>query len=368
MSDTTASRRLPRARQEHILRELELRGSIRAAAVAEQLGVTEVTIRRDIIDLEKAGRLARVHGGAISLAAAPRPQPARALAGLVLPSSTGSHFPDVVRGAEAASLALRARVVLASTHYRSAVERKHVERLIELGVEGLMIAPTLRDQTVDDIATSLQELSVPVVLVERRLDDSTRLAHYDWIRTDHARGAMLAVEHLAGLGHPSVGLALLDRTPTAPSIRDGHARAVAQLGLAPAPVQPLPKDENAPDLTDAALEAFLDDCLASGTRAVLVHTDFHAARLVEIAMDRGLRVPDDLAIVAYDDENAELAIVPLTAVSPPGRELGRLALQTLFERIRSDDAGAIPPRHVQLVPQLTVRRSCGAPPTAARTA
>ncbi|GAA4769802.1 substrate-binding domain-containing protein [Microbacterium gilvum] len=368
MTDTTAPRRLPRARHEHILRELELRGSVRAAAVAEQLGVTEVTIRRDIIDLEKAGRLARVHGGAISLAAAPRPQPARSLAGLVLPTSTGSHYPDFVRGAEAASPALRARVVLASSHYRGAAERKHVERLIELGVEGLMIAPTLRDQTVDDIAASLQDVTVPVVLVERRLDDSTRLAQYDWIRTDHARGAMLAVEHLARLGHASVGLALLDRTPTAPSIREGHARAVEHLRLAPAPLQPLPKDEGEPDLADAALEAFLDDCLANGTRAVLVHTDYHASRLVEIAVDRGVRVPEDLAIVAYDDENAELAIVPLTAVSPPGRELGRLALQTLFERVRSDDPAAIPPRHVQLVPRLTIRRSCGAPATVSRSA
>jgi DNA-binding LacI/PurR family transcriptional regulator len=90
-----------------------------------------------------------------------------------------------------------------------------------------------------------------------------------------------------------------------------------------------------------------------------VHTDFHASRLVEIALDRGLRVPEDLAIIAYDDENAELAIVPLTAVSAPGRELGELALRMLFERIRSDDPRALSPRHIQLVPRLVVRESCG---------
>ncbi|WP_460796838.1 LacI family DNA-binding transcriptional regulator [Microbacterium sp. GXF0217] len=360
MTDATVPRRLPRARHEHILRELELRGSVRAAAIAAQIGVAEVTIRRDIIDLERVGRLVRVHGGALSLTSGGAPQPATALAGLVLPS-TGSHFPDVVRGAEAASPALRARVVLASSHYRAAVERKHVERLVALGVEGIMIAPTLRDQSIDELAASLADVPVPVVLIERRLEDASRLARYDWVRTDHAHGARLAVEHLAALGHGSVGLALLDRTPTAPSIREGHAKAVEQLGLRPAPIQPLPKDGEA-DAADGALSAFLDACITEGARAVLVHTDFHASRLVEIAMDRGIRIPEDLAIVAYDDEHADLAIVPLTAVSPPGRELGRLAMQMLFERIRATEDEPASPRHIQLVPRLVVRRSCGARP------
>lgn len=354
--------RLPRARHEYLLRELELRGSVRASAVAEVLGVTEVTIRRDIIALDRAGRLARVHGGAISLTATTKPRPAQSLVGLVLPGS-GSHFPDVVRGAEVASQALRARVILAASNYRASVEQRQVERLVELGVEGLIIAPTLRDRTVTEVAALLTEVPVPLVLVERQLEESAQLAQYDWIRTDHVRGTRLAMEHLVTLGHRSIGLALLERTPTAPSVREGHARAQPELGLQDAPVQSLPKDDGSElDLADRALEDFLDACLTSGTRAALVHTDFHAARLVEIALDRGVRVPDDFAVVAYDDEFAELGIVPLTAVSPPGREIGRLALQTLFDRIRSEDPAGVAPRHVHLVPRLTIRQSCGATP------
>ncbi len=103
-----------------------------------------------------------------------------------------------------------------------------------------------------------------------------------------------------------------------------------------------------------------------------MHTDDHAARLVETALDRGLRVPDDLAVVAYDDENAELAAVPLTTVTTPRRELGREALQLLVDRIAHDtgerdtdvrDGGEHrPPRHIELLPRLTVRASCGAAP------
>ena len=362
MTAPTPKRRLPRGRHEHILRELELRGSVRAAAIASELGVTEVTIRRDLIDLEKLGKLARVHGGAISIAAPEAPRAGKSLVGLVLPTGA-SHYPDVVRGAESASPALRARVVLASSNYSIDTERRHLSRLIGLGVDGIILAPTLRDRTLDELASALAAVPVPVVLLERRLESSSALAHYDWVRTDHARGAELAVEHLVELGHDAVGLALLDRTPTAPSIREGYGRAVAALGLRAAPVSSLPKTEDAPDAAGAELSRFLDECLKAGVHAAVVHTDFHAAHLLEVAIDRGVRVPQDFSVVAYDDENAQLAIVPLTAVAPPGRELGRLAMSTLFERVHADDPAELSPRHISLVPRLTVRRSSGAPPS-----
>ncbi|UFU03921.1 substrate-binding domain-containing protein [Ruania suaedae] len=359
MASPVPPRRLPRARHEYLLRELELRGSVRASVIADDLGVAEVTIRRDIITLERSGALARVHGGAISVGTTTKPRPARALIGLVLPGS-GSHFPDVVRGAEMASQGLRARVILASSNYRATVEQRQVERLVSLGAEGLILTPSLRDQSIDDVAAYLAELSVPLVLVERRLDESNQLAPYDWIRTDHVRGTILALEHLTGLGHRRIGLALLDRTPTAPSIREGYARGRTELALEDAPQHSLPKDDGSEsDPVDHALETFLEECLSRGVRAALLHTDFYAARLVEIALDHGVRVPEDIAIVAYDDEFAELGIVPLTAVSPPGREIGRLAMQTIFERIRTQEEASAP-RHIHLVPRLTIRRSCGA--------
>lgn len=359
MSPSPPAHRLPRARREHLLRELELRGSVRASVVAAELGVTEVTIRRDIIAMDRDGLLARVHGGAISIDAPPAPTAARGLIGLVLPGS-GSHFPDVVRGAEFSPEGRRTRLVLASTGYRTGVEKRQIERLVGLGVEGMIIAPSLQDRSLEELVAALATIPVPIVLVERNLEGSMELSRYDWVRTDQVRGAVLALEHLSGLGHRRVGLALLDRTPAAPSIREGYRQALTRYELEAAPVSSLPKDDGGTDdPADRALREFLDECLESGVRAALVHTDHYASRLVEIALDLGVSVPGDFAVVAYDDEFAELAIVPLTAVSPPGREIGRLAMQTLFDRIRSEEPDSMPPRHIQLVPQLRVRESCG---------
>ncbi|MCT9819174.1 substrate-binding domain-containing protein [Microbacterium sp. W1N] len=347
---------LPRARHEHLLRQLELHGSVSAAHVAHELGVAQVTIRRDILELEKAGLLARVHGGAIGVAAPATPQSARTDIGVVVPSSVG-HFPVIVKGMEAASHALRARLILATSQYRLDLERRQVERLVEVGVDGIVLAPTLRGRSEAELAAWVRTIPVPVVFLERRLE-SMALAAFDSARTDHAGGAVLAVEHLAALGHRRVGLALFDRTPTAPLIREGHARAVAALALDPAVEVTLPKGDE--DDLDAALADLLAQCRSTGTTALLVHTDVHAARLVEMAADVGIDIPRDLAVIAYDDDTAALAMVPLTAVTAPGRDLGQQALRVLIERIVAAGDGPSAPRHLTMLPGLTVRRSCGA--------
>ncbi|AKV86535.1 transcriptional regulator [Microbacterium sp. CGR1] len=352
----TAQSLLPRARHEHLLRQLELHGSVSAAQVADELGVAQVTIRRDILELEKSGLLARVHGGAIGVSAAPTPQSARTDIGVVVPSSVG-HFPVIVKGMDAASHALRVRLILATSQYRPDLERRQVERLVDIGVDGIILAPTLRGRTEAELLEWVGTIPVPVVFLERRLR-STGLAAFDSARTDHAGGAVLAVEHLAALGHARVALALFERTPTAPLVREGYASAVADLGLEPAPQVSLPKDDE--DDLDDALTDLLDRCVSTGTRAALVHTDVHAARLVEMAMDLGIRVPENLAVIAYDDDSAALALVPLTAVTAPGRDLGQQALRTLMDRIAEDDAERSAPRHLMMGPGLTVRSSCGA--------
>ncbi|MFD6446841.1 substrate-binding domain-containing protein [Promicromonospora sp. NPDC060204] len=351
---------LPRSRHEYLLREVELRGSVRSAEAAARLGVSEVTIRRDIRELEAAGRLGRVHGGAIALGSERGPRAARALVGVVVPSVV-AHFLDTVRGMEALAPALHVRLVLGVSHYRPELEEQQVERLLALGATGLVLAPTTRDRSLDDLAAWLGAIPVPLVLVERRIDALTSLSELDVARTDHAHGAVLAVEHLVRLGHRRVGIGVYDRTPTAPRVRDGYATAVSRLGLAPGPDVALSKGDDDPARLRRELADLLDRCVATGTRAVLVHTDDHAARLVETALDRGMRVPEDLAVVAYDDENAELAAVPLTTVTTPRRELGREALQLLADRI-AHGTGHRPPRHVELLPRLTVRASCGAAP------
>jgi DNA-binding LacI/PurR family transcriptional regulator len=92
---------------------------------------------------------------------------------------------------------------------------------------------------------------------------------------------------------------------------------------------------------------------------VVVHSDLEAVMLSQIAQGRGLRIPQDLAIVSYDDDVAGFAGIPLSAVAPAKRAIGSMAVDTLVQRIRY--GAAVPVRHTTLQPGLVVRDSCGAP-------
>lgn len=93
-----------------------------------------------------------------------------------------------------------------------------------------------------------------------------------------------------------------------------------------------------------------------------MHSDEDAIVLVPRLQARGVRVPEDLALIAYDDQVATLADVPLTAVAPPKRSVGELATGILLRRI-AERTGRLTPgprQHLDLLPELRIRASCGA--------
>ncbi len=352
---------LARARHEYLLRQLELYGSVRASSVASELDVTQVTIRRDIERLHDQGLLQRVHGGAVAVrsgSGSEKVRAARSLIGVVVPSST-FYYPDVIAGMESVAASLNIRIVLGISSYDQNVERTQVERLLALGVKGLVLTPTFRNaEDLEDLTPWLESIPVPVVMMERLAQTSLAVRELDTVRTDHRHGAWLAVDHFARLGHRRVVLAINDNTPTAPSIRAGYRDAVEQLGLEEVEVLPMPDDIHTPDVLAEAVEDLLDRRGELGT-AFLAHSDPQATLIVEAAQLRGLRVPQDLAIIAYDDMTAAHAAVPMSAITPPRHELGREALRLIRRRL-GERADPDPPRHEQLLPKLTVRESCGA--------
>ena len=108
----------------------------------------------------------------------------------------------------------------------------------------------------------------------------------------------------------------------------------------------------------AEVDRILDACLAAGTTALLVHSDPEAISLVERCEERGIRVPGQLSVVAYDDEVAGLANPPLTAVRPPRRSIGRTAVELLVGRL-GEPARAV--HRVTVTPELMIRESTAPP-------
>ncbi|MFE5775340.1 LacI family DNA-binding transcriptional regulator [Brachybacterium sp. NPDC056505] len=362
-------------RQQRILAELRLHGSLSAADFAARTGVSPMTVRRDLRELADAGRVRRVHGGAESVdtpaadtaphgAVRHRPaartvsdprQPAAPLFTLGQVSPDPSyHFPPIVESAAQRARALGGRVVLGVSRYERERESHQIERLLAGGVDALLVTTTVADSF--EVLARLAELTIPVVLVERSVEEAPIGDALESVRTDHAAGMVMAVKHLVELGHERLRVLAYD-TPTTPFLRLGLDRAVRRLGL-DARTDVIEVGET--DSTGDALQGLLGRALADGVTALVVHSDHLAVDLTGVAVASGIQVPGDLSIVAYDDQVAELAEVPLTAVTRPSRDIGALAASMAFDRLASTDTVRAS-RHVTLRPQLSVRSSSGAP-------
>ncbi|HEX8343757.1 MAG TPA: substrate-binding domain-containing protein [Actinoplanes sp.] len=346
-----------------ILEELRRRGSVQVNRMADTLGVTPMTVRRDLTELAERHLVHRVRGGAV-LPVQPATTELRAgramglTVGMVVPS-LDYYYPAVVRAAQAVAGTAGIRVVLRGSAYGpDASDQRQVEQLLEAGVSGMLLTPTSEPEERDALLDWVAHLDIPVVLIERRPASSrARWARLDSVSTDHQLGAALAVDHLTGLGHRSIGLLIPRLSPTSNALRDGFWAAVRQDGLDRRRVLCVETDDlPASSTTDATL---LSRCLDSGVTAMLVHADNQAANVTQAARELGVDVPHGLSVVSYDDEFAGAIDPPLTAVRPPRSALGQIAMELLVARLSRGHKG--PPQRIQLVPQLIPRHSTAKP-------
>jgi len=369
----------PHVDQRHA-RVLELvreRGSLRVADLAAELGVSAVTLRRDVEALAGQGRVRRLHGAVVwpgsasTVGLRARQEPAESTAsigsavsadgvviGMIVPS-TASIFADIVRGAREAVRAQGGRLVLGVSGYVDTEDAVQAGHLLAGGAEGLLVAPSWSGGVpVGGQEQWLLDRGVPTVLVERSAPPGNPAAALDRVRTDRAHGAAVAVGHFAALGHHRITVVLQDG-PHAAQISAGYESAVRSLGLDHARGAPSVREHGD---YDSSVDYLVDAVRERGVTAALVHSDEDAIVLVPRLQARGIRVPDDLALIAYDDEVAPLADVPLTAVAPPKRAVGESAAKLLLQRLAERGSGRRPaPRqHVELLPELRIRSSCGA--------
>ncbi|MER7332904.1 MULTISPECIES: LacI family DNA-binding transcriptional regulator [unclassified Micromonospora] len=256
-------------------------------------------------------------------------------------------FADVVRGAEMEAEQAGGVVVVCNSGEDRAREHRHLDILEEQRVQGVLITPV--DDGPDSRLEQFISRGTPVVLVDRGSGHHHRCS----VAVDDVLGGRLAAAHLLEQGHRRI--AFVGGPASIRQVADRHAGAAAALGT-----NGELRVVETPSLTVAAGRHAAGEIAELPARqrptAVFCANDLVALGVLQEMTQRDLRVPDDVAIVGYDDiEFAAAAAVPLSSVRQPREQLGRTATQLLLDEV--NDQGRHRHRHVVFQPELVVRAS-----------
>ncbi|MGI5501303.1 substrate-binding domain-containing protein [Lentzea sp. CA-135723] len=329
------------ARRQRILAVTASRGTVKVSDLAEELDVSIVTIRRDVEELARLGRLRRGHGVARSLTPVAQPEPVRATNGsiaLVVPERH-TYLYETMNGARRRLEEAGMRVVLHIAPQVRGAERPIVEKALTEPVLGLLMSPRWRTSEEESEDDWLADTGVPTVLMERR--PSGHLRAMNSVCSDHWYGMHLAVQHLTDLGHRRIVLAARDDSPTARVLRRAFKEVSAGL-------------DDAVTVSSAPDAGLVEVLRRRRATAAVLHGDEDALMLVQQLVHAGIEVPRMCSVVSYDDVVASLGSIPLTAVAPPKAEVGRVAAELLLRKLNGEVTA---PERIELLPSLKIRSS-----------
>jgi LacI family transcriptional regulator/LacI family repressor for deo operon, udp, cdd, tsx, nupC, and nupG len=273
------------------------------------------------------------------------------LIGLVLPDIQNPFFADIARGVEDVARTNDYALLLSNSDEDPDKQRLAVDTLVTEDVDGVIVPPV---SPTDPEVQRLVESDIAVVCVDRRIDD----VQVDTILSDNRKGAYEAVSHLARLGHRRIGyIGGIPRISTSQERRDGYVQALREHDLRLDP--DLVRDGDSRRERGELLTNVLLD-LDRPPTALFTGNNLTTLGALAALQTRGVRVPEDLALVGYDDVPWAMALhPPPTVVAQPGYEMGQRAAEILLQRLAEPDRS---PTVVTLQPELVVRRSCGAEP------
>ncbi len=270
---------------------------------------------------------------------------------LVLTDITNPFFTTIARGVEDAAGAQGYAVMFCNTDESETEEIEYIRVLIQRRVDGVLLVPATDSSGSLEL---LQKHGLPVVVLDRR----ARSGQVDEVRGDSEAGAYLAARHLISLGHRRIAIVTGPAgVSTSVDRVAGYRRALAEEGLGPESEQILFGEYN-----EASGHEMTRLILADGTQptAIFAGNNFIAFGAIRALREAGMRIPEDMSIVVFDDLPQGWAVDPfLTVVSQPAYEIGKRAAELMLERLAGD--APVERRTLVLPSELITRRSTAPP-------
>jgi LacI family transcriptional regulator len=275
--------------------------------------------------------------------------------GFIMLELDNPFFAPIIDAVQEVAWDRKHMLVVSQSQRRLDVEKFSIYQFSQVRMAGIVITPASTDL---DHLQSLKKRGISVVVVARCWEDG------DYVTVDDLAGGRMVAEHLLRLGHRRIGcIAHGESSNRAVQTRVRGFRAALEDGGCAFPPQWMIHTRSV--LLADGMQA-VDDFLSLSERptAVFVTADSLAISFIHGLLERGVRVPGDIAVVGYDDiRYAAFMEVPLTTIALPKYEMGRQAAEILFERIGSEEESE-ECQHIHLTPELVIRKSCGAAGTA----
>ena len=267
--------------------------------------------------------------------------------GVLLVGIDNPFLSQVFDGISGVADAAGFKVLLGVGAAKMPMEAKLIEQMIDNHMDGIvLVAAELSGQTLERYARQ-----IPISVIGHH---EPTAAGFDTINSHDEAGAGIAVKALLAKGYRDIGMVSLSPkghqdANVAPQREIGFRAAIEQAGLGPARIFRF-------DNLDAARGAKLEALLKSPDRprALFVWSDLDGIPLLNMARQMGLRVPEDLALIGYDNSPvAALPLICLASMDQEGQRLGQIATEALLSRI----GGRTVAQHTLITPHLVARTS-----------
>lgn len=277
--------------------------------------------------------------------------------GLVLSDINHSYFSMIVHSIEERAYELGFNILLSNSSGSIEKEENQIDHFRSLGVDGMIIASLSGEYRATEFLQNLHKDNFPYIMISYIHDPE-----YWYVGSDNELGGFIATEHLIKTGYESIGYVHVGKGNLLSEVRkNGYYRALMEYGKPYSSDFIYYLDSNKQDIASERFQLGKDFCtrfagLERKPQALLFYEDMVALGFLAEAKGKSIRVPEDVAVVGYDDVHiSRYTSVPLTTIHQPIDSIGKKAVEILKSRIDGTDVG----NRTVLKPTLIIRESCG---------
>ncbi|WP_094604329.1 HTH-type transcriptional regulator KdgR [Sporomusa silvacetica DSM 10669] len=260
---------------------------------------------------------------------------------------------SIIRGIEDTLQEAGFNLILCNADDDPAKERDYVNMLVDKQIDGLIINTTGCN---NELIAQVNQ-TIPIVLIDRKASD----IDIDTVTVDSARGVRQAVDHMVSLGHAGIAMLTLPYDHVSPRLErvQAYQTALAAHGI-PFREDWLVQTSIEEDAILSKLQALLGgEAIADKPTSIFCANNMITMSVVKAIKQMGLTIPDEIAVLGFDDwEWAQLIDPPVTVVAQPVYDMGNKAAALLIKRMKG---GRSPKKPITILfePQLLKRKSCG---------